>query len=93
MDGWNWKKKLFLKIHEKKPIEEQWKVQMKDSLESIYSTCFICIILQGTDLVEWQLKAAAGEKLPVTQEQLNLNGWSFEVIHNLETMYRETQLN
>ena len=35
-------------------------------------------MITGVDLVEWQLNAAAGHKLPVTQDQVNLRGWSFE---------------
>ncbi|SLN49416.1 Acetyl-/propionyl-coenzyme A carboxylase alpha chain [Roseovarius albus] len=35
--------------------------------------------ITGVDLVEWQLRAAAGEALPVTQEQLTITGHSFEV--------------
>lgn len=35
-------------------------------------------MITGEDLVEWQLLVAAGETLPKTQEQLCLNGHSFE---------------
>lgn len=35
-------------------------------------------MITGQDLVEWQLKVAAGESLPLTQEQIPLNGHAFE---------------
>ncbi|XP_071454517.1 methylcrotonoyl-CoA carboxylase subunit alpha, mitochondrial [Hetaerina americana] len=35
-------------------------------------------MITGTDLVEWQLKVASGEKLPKSQEELRINGHSFE---------------
>ncbi|XP_074657501.1 methylcrotonoyl-CoA carboxylase subunit alpha, mitochondrial-like [Tubulanus polymorphus] len=35
-------------------------------------------MITGVDLVEWQLRVAAGEKLPKSQEDLRLNGHSFE---------------
>lgn len=34
--------------------------------------------ITGQDLVAWQLKVAAGEKLPLSQDQLSINGWAFE---------------
>jgi 3-methylcrotonyl-CoA carboxylase alpha subunit len=34
--------------------------------------------ITGQDLVEWQLRVAAGEALPLTQGQLSISGWSFE---------------
>ncbi|XP_012542973.1 methylcrotonoyl-CoA carboxylase subunit alpha, mitochondrial [Monomorium pharaonis] len=34
--------------------------------------------ITGLDLVEWQLRVASGEELPLKQEQINLNGHAFE---------------
>jgi 3-methylcrotonyl-CoA carboxylase alpha subunit len=35
-------------------------------------------MISGQDLVEWQLRVAAGEKLPKTQNELVINGHAFE---------------
>ena len=35
-------------------------------------------MISGQDLVEWQLRVAAGEPLPCTQAQLKINGHAFE---------------
>ncbi|XP_056421271.1 methylcrotonoyl-CoA carboxylase subunit alpha, mitochondrial [Hyla sarda] len=35
-------------------------------------------MITGTDLVEWQLQVAAGERIPLTQEEITLNGHAFE---------------
>jgi 3-methylcrotonyl-CoA carboxylase alpha subunit len=36
-------------------------------------------MITGLDLVEWQIKVAQGEKLPLAQKDLKINGHSFEV--------------
>ncbi len=35
-------------------------------------------MISGQDLVEWQLRVAAGENLPLSQDQLHINGHAFE---------------
>ncbi|CAJ0934110.1 unnamed protein product [Ranitomeya imitator] len=35
-------------------------------------------MITGTDLVEWQLRVAAGERIPMTQDEIALNGHAFE---------------
>ena len=34
--------------------------------------------LTGVDLVEWQLRVASGEPIPLKQEELSINGWAIE---------------
>ncbi|UZD91866.1 acetyl-CoA carboxylase biotin carboxylase subunit [Cognatishimia activa] len=35
-------------------------------------------LITGVDLVEWQLRVASGEPIPVAQEDLSIKGWAFE---------------
>jgi 3-methylcrotonyl-CoA carboxylase alpha subunit len=35
-------------------------------------------MVTNTDLVEWQIRVARGEKLPLRQEDIKLNGHAFE---------------
>ncbi len=34
--------------------------------------------ITGVDLVEWQLRMASGEPIPLRQEELSINGWAIE---------------
>jgi propionyl-CoA carboxylase alpha chain len=45
-------------------------------------------LITGVDLVELMIRVAAGEKLPLTQDQVQLNGWSMECRINAEDPFR-----
>src|ERR1700730_9356929 len=45
-------------------------------------------LITGIDLVEWQLRVAFGEKLPVTQDQIKLNGHAIEARVYAENPHR-----
>jgi propionyl-CoA carboxylase alpha chain len=45
-------------------------------------------LVTGIDLVELMLRVAAGEKLPLTQEQVKLDGWAIESRIYAEDPYR-----
>lgn len=42
--------------------------------------------ITGLDLVEWQLRIAVGEELPLKQEQINFRGHAFEARIYAEVM-------
>jgi 3-methylcrotonyl-CoA carboxylase alpha subunit len=45
-------------------------------------------LITGVDLVEWQLRVASGEKLPLTQDQIRLNGHAVEARVYAENPHR-----
>ena len=45
-------------------------------------------LITGVDLVELMIRVAAGEKLPITQADVQLNGWSMECRINAEDPFR-----
>ena len=44
--------------------------------------------ITGVDLVELMIRVAAGEKLPITQDQVQRNGWAMECRINAEDPFR-----